>query len=1028
MKNPVGTIFIMFTLALLGLIALRGLPISYWPDITPPFLVVQTPFLGAVPEDIEEEVTKPLERVASTVDEIYEIESSSTEGMSQLTVRFNWGTDITQAKTDMREKIDGARPLLPRDVGPTSILALDALLPAPLEIAVSSDRYDQGSIRKFLEDEIVVRLLRLSNVAAVDIRGGRAKIVRVSADPEKLLNLGIPLGAVSNALAIDNVNAPGGKMTQGTREFIIRTFNKYESLDDIRDVVVAQRGTIPVRVGDLANVLLVDDEQIGIARINGEQALALSIRQSAGGNTVALVDEVNYELERIRNDYPYMHFNTIKDDSDFIRKAIRSVSTNVVLGAILASIFIYLFLGSLRNTIIIALSVPVSIFATFLVMKTFGLTINTISLGGLALGVGMIVDASIVVLENIFYRLKLDGGESRIDRAILAVREVGLAISASVMTTVVVFLPLAFTRGLAFFLLGELALTVVAALLFSLLVALTLIPMLSFKIMSVHEPRLFLPRAWSRMIDWLSGVYRPIVNFAAGNARRAGITIIFACLLMAIPVFIFSKLDVDEMPPLDQGQFRVELELPRGTSLAATSGIAADMEKKLLGIERVRQVYSVVGLTAFYNRSSPHTAFIDIQVDTKDGRLSTEPVIKEARELLTGYPDARITARVLTVMEGMVSKTVDLQVLGPDLDTLRALSEALSDTLLSYPELTNVQNNLTAGKPELVIHVDRNKASEWGLSVSKIANTIRTAVDGVVVTHYSTREGVLYDVEVTLLRSKIRTLHDVRELPFQTPSGTVVPLRAVADFSITPGPANIRRSDQQRFFSVTADAAEGVAMRKARSVAKQVQSNFILPMDYTWREAGASRAVVESFQSLGIALLLAVFLVYVVMATQFNNVWQPLVIASAIPLSLFGAAFGLLVFGAGLNINSFLGMIMLSGIVVNNGILLIDYINRLRKKGVSRFRAIVEAGQRRMRPILMTSLTTISGMLFIALGLGEGTETLVPLSAVVIGGLASSTALTLLIVPAIYTLFDSFFNMFAGRKKEAAQTNLYAGS
>lgn len=1010
-RNPVGTSFFMLTVAVLGLLAIRELPIAYWPKASPPFLVLQTAYPGVAPEDIEEEVTKPLERVVSTVDNLYEVESSSIEGMSQLVLRFNWGTDIATVKRDVREKIDGARRLLPRDAEPTAILALDVLLPAPMEIAVSSDRYSQGDVRAILRDKIANRLLRLGNVAAVDIRGGRNKVVRIEADPDKLLSLGIPLATVERVVAAENVNQPGGTLLSGSKDLILRTFNQYNSLQEIRDVIVARRGETPVHVGDIATVRLVDDEEIGIARINGVPALAMSIRQTSGGNTVALVDEVNHELARIRHDFPDLRFQVIKDDSDFIRKAIRSVSTNVLLGALVASFLIYLFLGSVRNTLIIVLSIPVSLFATFIAMRSLGLTINTISLGGLALGVGMIVDASVVVLENIFYRLSVGGGNDRIETTANAVSEVGLAITASVLTSIVVFLPLAFTRGLVVFLLGELSLTVVFALTFSLLVSLTLIPMLSHKIMATKPPRFFLPRLWSGMIDLLVRVYRPVVTLTAKTPLRALITLVLVTLSMAVPILLVRNIDVELVPPMDQGEFRLDLELPRGTSLPATSGIAADIEQRLLSMPEVAQVYSVVGLTAFYNQPQSHIAFMDVKLrrDERGRRIDdTQAVLAEARRMLKGYPDAQIRLRLISVTEGMIKQAVDVRVLGPDLDTLRTLGAELVDSLRSMPGVVNVRENLGGGKPELVLRVNRDEASAWGLSPAEIASRVRIAVKGRAVTRYSAADGNLYDVVVTLPAGAVRHRDDLSNLPLQTPSGTVIPLKAVVDFQERPSPAEIRRVDQERFIAVTGDVAGGAIQRDVRSRIEEFKRRFTLPREYRWKRAEISRAITESFQSLGVALLLAVFLVYVVMAAQFNSVWQPLVIASAIPFSLFGAVLGLLVFGAVININSFLGFIMLSGIVVNNGILLVDFINKGRREmGLGRFDAIREAGVRRLRPILMTSLTTIAGMLFIALGLGEGSETLVPLSAVVIGGLAMSTALTLVVVPSIYTLFDA---------------------
>jgi len=1015
MRNPVGTSLFAAVFVVLGLIAVSGLPVAYWPNITPPFLVVQTPYPGVSPEDIEEEVTKPIERVISTIDNIYEVESSSLEGVSQLIVRFEWGTDVKASKQDLREKLDAARGQLPRDIQPSSILALDALMPAPLEIAASSDRYDQGELRSLLEDKIVPQILRLPNAAAVDIRGGRQKVVRVEADPEKLIALNLPVERITQMLGAENVNVPAGKLTQSSRQYILRSFNKYQSLEDIRNVILDLRGATPILVGDVATVRLVDDEQIGIARVNGDPALAFSIRQSTDGNTVALVDETLRELEDIKAAWPDIKFQVIKDDSEFIKATINSVTTNVLFGAIIASLFIYLFLGSWRNTMIIVLSIPVSVLSTFLVMKSLGITLNTISLGGLALGVGMIVDASIVVLENLYYRQKLfteSGnveGKKRIDLFADAVGEVALPITASIATSVVVFLPLAFTTGLAFFLLGELSLTVVAALIFSLIVSFTVIPALSLPLLQVDGGTRGISKLWQRFIDWLTRIYRPLIKITAGNTKRALATVVISFLLLIIPFLIAQHLDVEQLPRMNEGTIRVNVEFPIGTSLEATSNMVADIENRLMTFDQIETIYSVVGLTAFYNQQVPQIAWIDCRLPMGSG--DADELMVRMREMLTGYPDADIEVLITTINAGMSTDGFDLRVVGPELETLTQISEQLIDSLSAHREVINLNSNMSQGKPEILITVDRAEAARWGLSPASIASTIRTAVDGVTATKYSSTEGDLYDVEVSLNRSVIRSFQDLRELPLQTPGGVVLPLRAVAGFSQRPGPAEIRRSDQERFLAVTGDAAPGIRQRDVRQIAENVKANIDLPPDYRWKEAGAARSIVESFRSLGVALVLAIFLVYVVMASQFNSFWQPIVISTAIPLSLIGAALGLLVFGGELNINSFLGVIMLAGIVVNNGILLVDYINRGRRdEGLERTEAIVQAGERRLRPILMTTLTTVSGMLFIALGLGTGGETLIPLSAVVIGGLTTSTLLTLFVVPAIYLVFDSLLS------------------
>ncbi len=1022
MRFPVGTVLISIAVAVLGLISLRSLPVAYWPDITPSFLIVQAPYPGVSPEDIEEEVTKPLERAVSQVDDIYELESSSTEGFSQLTIRFDWGVDVERAKIDVRDKIEAARRNLPRDLEQISILALDALLPAPVELAVSSDELDQAAIRTLLEDKIVSRFQRLPNVASVSIRGGRNRVVRVQVDPDALHALGLTMDAVTAAVGRENVDTPAGSMLQGESDLLIRTFNKYDSLEEIGQVVVARTGLTPVRLNQIATVMLINDDPVGLARVNGQPVLILSLRQTSGGNTVALKEEVSHELSRVQDAFPSLAFRVIKDDSAFIRSSIRAVTFNVALGALLAAVVIFLFLGSIRNTLLIALSIPVSVLATFMVLSSLGLSINTISLGGLALGVGMIVDASIVVLENAFTRLKqrinakgqLTAGE-RLTTIADATGEVMLPVLASVTTSIVVFLPLAFTKGLAFFLLGELSLTVVSALLFSLLAAFTLVPTLSHQMMSVHEPRFLPARAWNGMLETIIRAYRPTLNFTCGRPWRALLTLLIAAALFVVPIIILQKLDVEQFPEINQGQVRIDIELPVGTELERTDSIIRDIEQRALDTQGTESVYSVTGLTAFYNQPSHHTAYLSVLFTPEE--TTADSMIARLERGLPDYPDTRMAIRTLSVGEGIRSSGLELKVVGPELAMLRTISEQILDSLRARGKLINLSSNMQRGNPEWLIHVDRMKAAAWGLSPSTVATMVRTAVEGSQVSTYSTPAGNRYDVIVSLDRNRYRSTDALRNLQLPTPYGIPVRLETVADFENQPGPAEIRRSDQQRFVSVGAEGARGVLEKEVRTIGQEIMEHLELPDGYAWRTAGASRALTESFQSLGIALLLALFLVYVVMATQFNSLWQPLVIGVSIPFAYIGAMLGLLVFNAALNINSILGMIMLTGIVVNNGILLIDFINRGRREGQARLEAMILAGQRRIRPILMTILTTILGMLFLALGVGVGSESLLPLGAAVVGGLLFSTLLTLLLMPAVYTLFDAFFDLFRRDRK-----------
>ncbi len=970
-----------------------------------PSLIIIAPYPGVGPTEVEEQIAKPLEEELSTIDGVEELETMCMEGMCQIFVRFGWGVDFDEAKLNVQERTNKARSRFPREALEPKVLQVQDFLPPGIELGFYSAQRDLNEVRDYVETKLKNRFLRLENVATVQTFGGYEQHVAVEIDPDKLYMYNLTLAQVNAALVSENLNVPAGKLTSDLRNYFIRTIGKFKEVEDIKNIIVASNNGVPVYLKDMAQISFENKEQETITRLNGKLLVGLAIREKSGGNTVAMCDDVKEELKIIEKTLPPdIEVTIIRDQSLFIKNSIQNVMKNAAIGAFLASLILLLFLGSFRNTLIIMLSIPVSIIATFFLMDWFGLSINTISLGGLALGVGMIVDSSVVVIENIFRHLRENRVEDRMQMVVNATGEVGTAITASTLTSVVVFFPLAFLVGLFAVLLGELALTIVFALSISVVVALTVVPLLSYRLMKIEigTSRLgFFVRGWQNLFAGILVAYRTTLRWAL---RHRTLTILLAVIILILSIRILTPLlDVELLPSINQGEFRFELTLPEGTYLQVTDEMARQIESDVMKRKQVEQVYTLTGVASA--RGDLKSNFATITVMLRDDFIpSIKSFMDEMRQQWNDLPGTRVVVRQVEVTEGMKREPVNVRIAGDDLAVLEQVGANALKRIKNIPGIVNLNSSLQEGLSEFNIQINRTKAADLGLTNSQIAGAVRLAVLGTASTRFSSY-GKEYDITVKADESRIRTINDLLDLPLTTMKGRIIPLRAVADISLERAPSEIKRFDQQRVLEIKAD----VAARSQRQVVAAVQNKMAqvnLPPDYYIYYGGQSKAIADSFKSLLTALVIAIFLVYVVMGTQFNSFLHPFTIAMTIPLALIGVFLGLFVFGAALSMNALLGSIMLVGIVVNNGILLIDYIIQLRNRGMEKNEAIVEAGATRLRPILITALTTIFAMIPIALGLGKGGEALQPLGAVVVGGLATSTFLTLIVIPCVYSRVD----------------------
>ena len=1018
-RRPVTTTMCVLIVILLGVISFGNLGLDLLPNISFPMAIVSVNYPGAGPMEVESLVTKPLESVVGTVSNIKSVSSVSGEGNATVMVEFASGTDMDFAALDLREKVDLVKGALPEGTGSPMILKMDPNMIPIVETAISNDG-DLASLKSLVDDNIVPRLERLEGVAVVDIYGGRDREIKVEVYPERLQGYGLSLAHIVQALRAENLNLPGGSVDDGNKRYILRTTGEFQSIREIGEIPVALPSGGVIMLGDIADIEDTFKEATTSMTTDGKAAIDLSVRKESTANSVQVARRINAELDRIKNEYSEIEIKTIVDTSTFIQQTINNVAKIAVLGGLMAITVLYLFLRNFRTTLIIGAAIPISIIATFSLIYFNGLTLNMISLGGLALGVGMLVDNSIVVLENIFrYRQE---GYSRIDAADRGSDEISMAVVASTLTTVAVFAPVVFVEGIAAELFREMALTVSFALLASLVVALTLVPMLASKYLRVShngEKKLkvkFVSNAldgWNKGFGKLDRIYRKVLAWALGHRKIAllGLVVLFVVSLLSV-----ALVGAEFFPSMDQGFITVSISLPRGTVLEETSATADRVEEMVAAVPEMEDVFVVLGSGgAMGSQVNTSSAIIYGKlVDLSERDRSTFEVADYLRQQVADIAGAEVSVESMA-MGGFSTggAPVNIQIKGDDLAELAVIAEDLKGIVQNVEGTRETVSSLDEGKPEARIAVDRNRASIYGLNVSSIAAAVQGSVDGQVASRYR-MGGDEIDIRVGLKSESAGNLQNLGNIIITSPAGFQVPLEEVADVVIEEGPSSINRADQVRVVSVSS----GIFGRDLNSVMRDIQAGikqYPLAEGYVIEYGGENQEMVEAFSSLAKALALAIVLVYMIMASQFESLVYPFIIMFAVPFALTGAVGGLVLTGRSLSVPAFLGIIMLSGIVVNNAIVLVDYINTLRSGGAERNEAILKAGPVRLRPILMTSMTTMLGLLPMAIGLGEGAEVQAPLATAVIGGLLFSTVLTLVVIPVMYTMVDDLGNKVRGR-------------
>jgi len=1019
-RRPVFATMMIMSLIVLGLFSYYKLSVDLYPDVDIPYVVVTTILPGAGPEQIETDVTKIIEDAVNPVEGVDFIQSTSQENVSIVVIAFKLEINGKDAAQDVREKIAAIKANLPTEIEDPVIQRYDPASLPIMSLTVSGNMSDKD-ITTYTKDVIKKRLENIPGVGSVNLVGGSEREVQIEVDVAKLRAYNISIQDVIMNVGGQNVEIPGGNVTEGKSQLLVRTMGKYKNVEDFNKVIVATPMGKPVYLSDIATVNDGVVEKTSLTRVNGKIAVGLNIIKQSGSNTVQVAHNVNKQIEKIQKEIPEgLEINVALDNSIFIETSIDDVLFDILYGGLLAVVVIYLFLANFRATVISGLALPASIIASFIFMFALGFTLNMMSLLALSLAVGLLIDDAIVVIENIYRHMSQ--GETPMEAAKSASEEIGLAVMATTFTIVAVFVPVAFMPGIVGRFFYEFGITISAAVLVSLFVAFTLTPMLASKwLHREDEEHLdqgnFLQRSLFKFNHWfdkLNSKYEKALRWSLSHRK----TIVFG----AIIIFVFSfmlmgMLGSQFFPESDQSQFNMIVESAPGSSLEQTSLICEKVEAIIKSNPEVTTVLTTIG-----SGNDPVTkANILVKlVHSNERDKSDKKIISEIRKKLKAIAGAKFSARVQSGAGGN-EKPVTLSIRGEDITEIQKIADKVESIVKSTTGAVDIENSLELSKPEIRINIDREKASDLAVNPYLIASTVRAMVDGAVATQFKEGDEQI-DVRVRLKKDDRKNINDLSLITIKSNKKIanqdfLIPITDIATITQDVGPSKINRYSRQREIRVDANL-DGRFLGVVLGEILAETSKLELKPGYSINVIGQGQMQEESMGNMLITLLLAVVFVYIVLAAQFDSFIHPFSIMLALPMSIIGAVLALIIFGSALSVMSMIGIIMLMGLVTKNGILLVDYTNVLRERGMSRFDALIKAGPTRLRPILMTTFAMIFGMVPVALALGEGAEFRAPMGQAVIGGLITSTLLTLFIVPVVYSILDDVSNYFSKNKKK----------
>lgn len=1017
-KRPVFATMMIGALLVIGWFSYMGLSVNMFPDVDFPLVVVQTAYPGASAETIETEVSKKIEEVVNEISGIKNLTSNSIEGVSLVIVEFELDEDGALAAQDVREKIAGIINELPEDIEDPVVTQFEIGGEPIMSLILAGER-PLKEITDIAEDKIKTRLETINGIGSVELVGGFEREIQVGLNPETMESLQLTITDVQNAISAANMEIPGGRVDEASQEFLVRIKGRLESVDDFNNIIVKNRKGTPIYLSDIAIVSDTIVDQRSLSRFNGNTTVALNVVKQSGSNVVELAENVKKEIKRLQDELPPdVRIQIVDDQSVFINDSIHELIFNISIGTLLAVIIIFLFLLDIKPTIITGLSIPISIIATFTLMKLLGFTINFMTLLGLSLAVGILIDDAIVVVENIYRHLSM--GKNPFRAAIDGTNEIGLAVMATTFTIMVVFLPVAFMEDIVGRFFYQFGVTVAFSVLVSLFVAFSLTPMLSSRMLkktlsanvddiiseksSITKPIFKVLGYWNRMFDALLPSYKKLL---AASLRHRWVVIIVSIMIFFSSLYLAQFVGQEWMSQPDQGKLYLTIETPPGTSLNETSRRVGQVEGILSQLPEVVDKFVTIGS----GNSTVQEASLLVNLTSAEEReIHAKNLADSVRILISTVPGIK-SSIAIQPSEGGSSKPIEMSVRGDDREVLRTYALNIQKMIQDIPGTIDVDNSMAEGKPEIQINVDRKKADDLGMSLSMIPMTLRNLVEGDVVTKFKDGDDEV-DVRVKLQEKYRSSTNDLERILVESNKEVdgldkfLVPIGRYASIEKQSTIGEYNRFNRQNEIRINSNVLTGYFSGTISNEILAKVDSLDLPPGYSVSPVGEEQMRSESNANILNALMLAVIFIYILLASQYESFFDPLSIMISLPLSLIGAILGLLVFNSSFSIFSMIGIVMLMGLVTKNAILLIDFVKQQREKGVSKFEAILIAGPVRLRPILMTTFATVFGMLPIALELGPGAEMRSPMARAAIGGIISSTLLTLVVVPVVYSIID----------------------
>lgn len=1026
-KRPVTIIMCMVVVVILGIVSIIQLDMELIPSSEIPYALVAAQYTGSGPEEVENLVTAEIEGAVANVENVKEIMSISSEGLSLVIVQFEYGVDMTECINNIRDRMSMVS--LPDTVDSPTIIKMDTNAMPVAYVTVTSDSLSDNEFKNLVNDKIQPRLERQGGVASVDVTGGAELEIIVEITPERLEGLGLNMSQIAQMIAAENVNQPGGSIDYGDKSLTISSRLKLTGIDEIKEIPIVLSSGNVVALEEIATITERNKEIDTISRYNGQPCITLSITKSSDGNMVSTVDGVRKEIEKLSTEYPNLHMQVVNDSAEIITDSVNNVISNIFMGAFLAILILYIFLRNVGLTATVAVSIPLSIVITFVLLYFSGISLNLLSLGGLSIGVGMMVDNSVVVLENI-HRYRTAEGYGKVKGTYRATKEVIGAILASTLTTIVIFLPFVFVSGMIKEMFTDLALSIVFALVASFVVAVTVVPMITGNyVNNVGANRApkklnfinIMLSGFDKGFEWLKAFYDRVLRWVVRHKKR---TLAIVCAIFAASLCLVPVIGIELLPSADEGMLNISVELPKGSKTEVVNDMSLRVEEKLADIpEIVSTTVSISSGSSLLSSSNVSSISCEL-VDKKQRKKSTDEIAEEIRVLVADIPGAEITVSPSSSISAMTGGGVTVEITGDDLDTLEAISEEVVRQMANIEGTRQITSSIDSQDQQVSIEFNKDKIRQYGMTAAEVATQIRNSINGVVATTLKS-DGVETDIRLTYPEDAYANLSELEDLVISTTGGQFIPLASIASIQLDGVPTAIYRTNQSRIVSVTCE----VYGRDTGSIGTDVEkvlAQMSFPEGYNVALAGTNEMITDTINTMALIVVLAIVLVYIVMAAQFQSLINPFVILFTILLALTGAIFALFIGGEPISMTSLLGCLILVGIVVNNGIILIDFIDVLRyRDGLSPEEAVLKACPTRLRPILMTALTTILGQVPLIVSNGANSEMLRGMGLVIAGGLLSSTILTLIVVPVLYLIFDGFTTRFKKKLKLKPRQSSY---